>query len=230
MTPVQHATFFIDESGAKASAGNFFVVAGIKTRQPGRLQRRIEQLRDETGFTDEFKFSRINRDRLPVFLRLADVVAEHDVRLVASIVNRSDSSNPFKCGDDTWRVHARIVSQLIVGNMSRDEQAAALIDHVSTAPNVSFGDTVKGMANQRMKSNSLVSAVTIDSRANDLLQVADLVAGAIGNHRKSPNPPTVNHKTRVANNLAQAFAVQRFDDVRAGRLNIMTMTRMGERR
>lgn len=188
MTHVQHATFFIDESGAKATAGNFFVVAGIKTRQPGRLQRRIEQLRNETGFTDEFKFSRINRDRLQVFLRLADIVAEHDVRIIGSVVNRSNGANPFKCGDETWRVHARIVSQLLVGNMSRDEQAAALIDHVSTAPNVSFGDTVKGMANRRMRANSLVSAVTIDSCANDLMQVADLVAGAIGNHRKEPNP------------------------------------------
>lgn len=224
----RHSTFFIDESGAKASAGTFFVVAGVKLLQPGRLQRRVEQLRHEERYTEEFKFSRINRDRLRVFRRLVEVVAESDARLVGAVVDRSQIENPFKSGDEEWQVHARIAAQVLAGNIANGEHAAAILDHRSTKPNVSFGDTVRSMANRRMKSACLVSAVTVDSEANDLLQVADLVAGAICNQRRDPHPATIGHKARVATDLAQAFGVPHFcEDVRSGRVNIKTMTRMG---
>lgn len=227
MTPDLTATFFIDESGAKATSGTYFVVAGIKARYPGRLQRQIEELRDKRDYRDEFKFSRISRDKLPVFRDLVELVAGSDVRLIGSVVDRSGVDNPFKCGEEEWKVHARIAAQLIRGNTSVGEHAAAILDHRSTKPNVSFGDTVKAMANHRLRSPTLVSAVTVDSKANDLLQVADLIAGAIGNHRRDPVPKVMNKKAQIAWDLAQSFGVRDFSDTRAGRINIMTLTKMG---
>lgn len=220
---VRNATFFIDESGAKASSGNFFVVAGFKTRQPGRLQRAVEALRDEFGYRHEFKFARISRDRKPIFRRLVEVVAESDARLIATVVDRSRDGGPFRSGDEEWQVHARIVAQLINGNISRGEFVAALLDHRSTKPNVSFGDTVRAMANHYLDDHAVVSAVTVDSEANDLLQVADLIAGSIGYQRKTPRHQALNHKGHVAFDLAQAFGVRSFvSDARQGRVNIMT--------
>lgn len=228
MTPPLTATFFIDESGAKATSGTFFIAAGIKARQPGRLQRQIEELRDKRGYREEFKFSRISRDRLPVFRDLVEIVAGADVRLIGSVVDCSLMDNPFKCGDEEWKVHARIAAQLIKGNTSVGEHVAAILDHRSTKPNISFGDTVQAMANHRLKVAALVSAVTVDSKANDLLQVADLIAGAIGNHRRDPEPKTFSKKAQIAWDLAQSFGVRSFvDDTRAGRVNIMTLTKMG---
>ncbi|MEB3021330.1 DUF3800 domain-containing protein [[Mycobacterium] crassicus] len=222
----QTATFFIDESGAKASSGTFFVVAGIKCRHPGRLQRQIEALRDRRGYRDEFKFSRINRDRMPIFRDLVEIVAASDVRIVGSVADRTRTDNPFRCNDEEWQVHARIAARLIHGNTSVGEVVAAVLDHRSTKPNVSFGDTVKGMANHRLKSPTLVSAITVDSKANDLLQVADLVAGAIANHRREPNPKTIGHKAQIAWDLAQSIGVRNFcTDARQGRVNVMTINR-----
>lgn len=226
------STFFIDESGAKASSGNLFVVAGLKIAHPGRLQRKIEALRDSSGFTHEFKFSRINRDRLPVFRRLVEAVGESEIRLIGSVVNRSEPTNPFKCGDEEWQVHARVAAQLVVGNLNQGEHGAVILDHRSTKPNVSFGDTVKGMANRRLEMAGIVSAVTIDSQANDLLQVADLIAGAIANHRaRHGQHEKLSHKDRVAADLAMAFGVPSFQsDIRQGRVNVMTVTKMGQGR
>lgn len=216
-----HATFFLDESGAKASSGNFFVVGGVKTLNPGRLQRGVEALRDEYSFRDEFKFSRINRGRLPVFRRLVELVAESDVRLVATVVDRSKLGNPFQ-GDEAWRVHARIAAQLVAGNLNAGQYAAVILDHVSTPVGVSFGDTMRAMANKRLGVPTVVSAVTVDSKANDLLQVADLIAGAVGNHRRTPEQQAVNHKARIANDLAEALNVASFAaDMRHGRINIL---------
>ncbi|QFG13472.1 hypothetical protein PP501_gp40 [Gordonia phage Powerball] len=220
----KNATFFIDESGAKASSGTFFVVAGIKTKQPGRLQRSVEALRDATDYRDEFKFARINRDRKQVFRRLVETVAASDARIIATVVDRSSAGSPFRSDDEEWQVHARIVAQLINGNLSRGEYVAALLDNRSTKPNVSFGDTVRGMANHYLSDNAVVSAVTVDSRANDLLQVADLIAGSIGYQRKNPRGKALSHKGHVAYDLAQAFGVRDFsDDTRHGRVNVMTL-------
>lgn len=220
------STFFLDESGAKASSGTFFIVAGIKVRQPGRLQRKIEELRDKRSYREEFKFSRITRSRMPIFRDLIEIVAASDARIVGSVVDRTRGDNPFRCDDEEWKVHARITARLISGNTSVGEHVAALLDHRSTKPNVSFGDTVKGMANHRLEGPNLVSAVTIDSKANDLLQVADLIAGAIGNHRRDPNPKTLSHKAHVACDLAQSVGVRDFcADAREGRVNIMTISR-----
>lgn len=228
MTNPKTATFFIDESGAKATSGNFFVVAGIKARQPGRLQRQIEELRDKRGFRDEFKFARISRDRVPVFRDLVEIVAASDVRLIGSVVDRSLMENPFKCGDEEWKVHARIAAQLIQGNTSANEYVAAIMDHRSTKPNVSFGETVKAMANHRLQIPTVVTAVTVDSKANDLLQVADLIAGAIANHRRDPRPKTMGQKAAIAWDLAHSLGARDFvSDTRAGRINIMTLTKMG---
>lgn len=221
------ATFFIDESGAKATSGTFFVVAGIKCRQPGRLQRQIEELRDRRNYPHEFKFSRINRDRLPIFRDLVEIIAASDVRVIGTVVDRSGMDNPFK-GDEEWRVHARIAAQLIQGNISLGETTAAILDHRSTKPNVSFGDTVARMVNLRKPATLLVSAVTVDSAANDLLQVADLIAGSICNHRRDPDPKTFSNKAQVAWDLARSLGVPDFiQDTRRGRVNVMTLTKMG---
>jgi hypothetical protein len=50
----QTATFFLDESGSRASGSRFFVFGGIKTRNPRTLTRAMRAVRDRTGFAAEF--------------------------------------------------------------------------------------------------------------------------------------------------------------------------------
>ena len=124
-------------------------------------------------------------------------------------------------------MHARIAAQLVVGNINKGEQVAVILDHRSTKPNVSFGDTVKSMANYGMTTAAVVSAITIDSQANDLLQVADLIAGSIANHRRDPRPRTLSKKAQIAWDLAQSIGVRDFiSDTHRGRLNLKTVTKM----
>lgn len=220
------ATFFIDESGAKASSGNYFVVAGMKLLEPGRLQRRIEELRDRENYRGEFKFAKISRGQVSVFKRLIDLIVESDARIVGTVVNRSLSTSPFIGSDEEWRVHARLTSQLLAGNISEHQHAAAIVDHRSTKPGVSFGDTIRNMANHRLSNKPVVTVVTVESTANDLLQVADLIAGSIRNHRCNPAPSRISNKTEVANALSTAFGVSTFSrDIREGRINILEKKR-----
>ncbi len=218
------SAIFIDESGSRASANQFFVVAALKMREPGRLAREIRSLREHMSFDREFKFAEINRGSIPFYNELIDIVRDSDATVAATVV-RGALYNPFAGRQDVWRVHAEITSQLLVGCINRRELVGVHLDALSTPAGCSLEDTVRTMTNSRLRNQSVVSAVALDSRCNDLLQVSDLVAGSIFHERRLTVTPskTVSHKGRVALRLAQAFDRPALADGRDKRVNIQTL-------
>lgn len=226
------ALIFVDESAVKVSAGRFFVVGAIKVRRSGQLLRAVQDIRDRHGYQDEFKFSKITRGRLPVFCELIDVLEHSDAHIAACIVDRTNRTDPFDSSDPQWVVHARVTAKLLVGIINKRELAAALIDQVTTPKGSSFDDTVRDMVNQRMKSTSLVAASCVDSACNDGVQLADLVAGAVGHQcsQIAGTARTNSHKGKVAGRLAAAFDLPNLGDIRTDRVNIATLGMQPPRR
>ena len=227
VVPVRYpcSVMYVDESSAKQSGGNFFVVAAVKVRQPGMLARKMKEIRDTESYDGEFKFSRVSRGKLPVYYRLIDVLEESDAHIAACVVDRSRGVDPFKASEPEWKTHARITAKLLTGIMNRRELSSALLDHRSTPVGSAFDDTVRSMVNSRLKATGLVSAVCVDSASNDGIQVADLVAGAVALHSRAHATGEVNpnsHKAKVAGRLAAAFGVSELRDVRTERVNVMT--------
>jgi hypothetical protein len=216
---------FIDESGSKATASQFFVVAAVKVREPGKLSQAVRSVRDATGYTSELKFSGITRGTLPVYYRLIDELAASDAHLAACVV-RGDVHNPFKGQRQVWQVHAEIISQLLVGCINRRELVGVLMDGITTPRGCSLEDAVRKITNRRLGETAVVSAACLDSRTNDILQVADLVAGAVLHERRlsvSSGPPkTISNKAKVAMRLAAAFGRPGLADGKDVRVNIQT--------
>lgn len=122
-------------------------------------------------------------------------------------------------------MHAEITSQLLVGCINRRELVGVLLDGISTPVGCSLEDTVRKLTNRRLRNTSVVSAVCLDSRTNDLLQVADLVAGAILHERRltmCPPRTTISNKGKVTRQLAMAFDRPGLRDGRDPRVNIRT--------
>jgi hypothetical protein len=129
------AAIFVDESGSKSTAGQFFVVAAVKVRHPGRLARAIREVRDRTGYGSELKFSGITRGSLTVYYELIAALEASDANLAACVV-QGDVYNPFRQGREVWRVHAEVTSQLLVGCINRRELVGVHLDGISTPPGV----------------------------------------------------------------------------------------------
>lgn len=224
--PMRYPTsaIFMDESGSKATASRFFVIAAVKVREPGRLARAIRDVRDRNRFSGEFKFSEITKGTLTSYYDLIDQVQASDAHVAACVVN-GDICNPFSGDKPRWLVHAEIAAQLLVGCINRRELVAVLMDGISTPRGCSLEDTVRGMVNKRLRATSVVSAVCLDSRSNDTLQVADLVAGSVAFERRrtagESGRPNSN-KAKVAARLAASFDCAGFPDGRAGRVNVAT--------
>jgi hypothetical protein len=215
------ALIFVDESSVKATAGKFFVVGAVKVRNPGQLLRAVKSIRDSYGYWDEFKFSKITRDRFPIFCELVDVLEQSDAHIGACIVDHSRGADPFGNGEPQWLAHARLTAQLLVGIINRRELASVMLDQVSTPKGCAFEDTVRNLVNARMRSTSLVTAACVDSRCSDGVQLADLVAGAVAHQCRQPGAPT-SPKAKIAGRLAVAFGTQDLSDGRTDRVNVAT--------
>lgn len=221
-TSLQTPTFWVDESGARGSAGKGYVVAALKTRHADALARKIHSIREKHSWTGEFKFSRISERNKERFFDLAEVLEESDAHVVASVVHQD--YNPFKA-QESWQAQAEIVSRLVIGGINRNEVAAVLMDVITTPANVSIGAEVKRRVNAHFRNQVVTVAVALDSRANDLLQAADLVAGAIRHLRfTQPTAGSVSMTKRlVAQRVALAMRVPDFADQRSGSVNIRTL-------
>lgn len=227
------AAIFVDESGSKSTAGGqFFVVAAVKARHPGRLARAIREVRDRTGYDSELKFSGITRGSLTVYYELITVLEASDASLAACVV-QGDVYNPFRQRREVWKVHAEVTSQLLVGCINRRELVGVHLDGISTPLGCSLEDEVRRMTNRRLRATAVVSSVCLDSRTNDLLQVADLVAGAIFHERRravTGETKLRSNKGKVALRLATAFDRPGLVDGRDARVNIATYRGKGATR
>jgi hypothetical protein len=184
------------------------------------LQREIHAIRQRHDYTGEFKFSKITDRNIRRFFDLIEVLADSDVRLVATIVDGA-RYNPFK-GRPQWEAHAGVISQLIIGTMNKNEIATVIVDGISTPPGCSVGTNIKRGVNSRLRATAVAQAFCLDSRTNDLLQAADLVSGAIFNQR-SGQGRSDSPKGKVARRLANAFDIADFSDQRKGRVTFATL-------
>jgi hypothetical protein len=223
---------YLDESGSKASGSNFFVIGGVKLRQPGLLARTVREVRDRTGFEGEFKFNAITRGALSAYYDLIDQLEQSDAHIVGTVVE-GKVHNPFTAERAAWQVHAEVTAQLLVGCINRRELVSVLMDGISTPPGCSLEDTVRAMTNRRLRATAVVTAAALDSKTSDLIQVADLVASSILFERRRSAGISGNansHKAKVAARLGAAFNCPGLTDGRAGRSNIATYRRQAERR
>lgn len=216
------STVFLDESGVKAR--DRFTVGGFKVRKVGELGRAIRHVRDEFGFNDEFKFNNLNDASRDFAYALIDALSESDAQIVSCVVDPG-VSDPFHKAEHRWLGHAEVAAQLIIGSTNRRELVCALMDTVVTPRGTSMEDHVRRRVNGKFKATSLVSAVCLDSKTNDLLQVADLVASSVSFERRraqlgigSPN----SAKGLVAARLGATFGNAGLLDGRTRRYNIAT--------
>lgn len=218
------STIYVDESGAKASASAFFVVAAAKVRKQGALPRAIQDVRDKTGFRHEFKFSEITRGSLPAWYLLIDAIENSDLHVAATVVDRT-VYNPFGA-KPLWVVQAEVTTQLLAGCINKRELVGVMIDGISTPAGVCMDDVIRNRVNSRFGATSIVSAACLDSRTNDMLQVADLIAGAVAFERRridgESGKPNSN-KGKVVARLRTALGVESFADGRSDRVNIATL-------
>jgi hypothetical protein len=163
---------------------------------------------------------------LTAYYALIDQIEKSDLHAAACVVDRT-VHNPFTGNRPVWKVQvqAEVTAQLLVGCIGRRELVSVFLDGISTPEGVALDDMIRARVNDRFGATAVVAAAALNSKTSDMLQVADLVAGAIAFERRridgeSGNPNS--NKGKVAARLRVALGVATFDDGRAARVNIAT--------
>lgn len=191
----------------------------------------MRDLRQKHQYFKEAKFGLVGKRNLPFYFDLIETLAASDVRIGGSVY---DSHRHFASDEPTWLVQAQMSSQLVLGNTNRGELLIILSDMVETPREESLAQRIQEHVNGKLGTRAVIASYDMDSRTSDLLQLADVVAGAIAYERRLSEGPVSERpvaaiggngtpKAQVAARLQRAFGLDSFDDIRHGKVNILTM-------
>lgn len=221
------SSIFIDESGSRNSKGGFFVIGFLKVRDTAKLDRSLRHIRQTHKFFSEAKFGAITRDNLRFYFELVEMIAEADIRVGGSVY---DSTLSFRGSLQTWETQAVMSSRLIKANINKGELVNVFLDLVQTPKGHSLASRVRDDVNRNLGQRCVLGCYDMDSQSTNLLQVADVVAGAIAYERRqwagdTPDGPLSEDspKAKVSARLRRALGLDSFADVRKGKVNILTM-------
>lgn len=183
------------------------------------MARAVRHLRQKHRFYGEIHFAQISKNQLPFYFDLVEELTSANVRVGGSVY---DSQQSFSDDLATWEQQSLMAAKLIRGNINRGELVNVFLDLVQTPQGKSAAKVVKEQVNRRMGSRSVIEAYDVDSRSTDLIQLADVVASSI-NYERCHSEGRVTAKARVSSRLRRALDLDAFDDVQAGKVNILTI-------
>ena len=172
---------FLDETGTLSDRKDqYFTVGILKMSQPYYLQSKLFYERSKTRFYDEIKFNKLSKNNVD-FAKTA-INALFETRSISfysySISTKSDYYlRNFDI--DPWRAYEQITGKLLDAALSLQEIIILIADHVATPKDIRFEVEVKRNFNQKKKRLALAGVCRFDSKSNDLLQLVDLIIGAI---------------------------------------------------
>lgn len=172
---------FLDESGSLSNyAEPYFTVGLLKMSMPYYLQSKIIYERSAQNFHDELKFNKISDKNIRFAKFIIDCL--FDTRSLSfSSYTTHKKSRYFQAhfSKDIWSAYEKIALKLLSASLSEKEILILIADHITTPKDIKFEVNLKKNFNLGKKRLALAGVCRFDSKANDLLQVVDLLIGII---------------------------------------------------
>ncbi len=200
---------FIDDSGDpgfKSVSSSHFVMAAavfIKPETANLLSRRIAEYRKSLGWRSdyEFKFAKIRKD---IIIDLLKIVRNYDFRIYAVYINKADFRSIAQVVD-VQKLYNWTIKELLA-SIPIDE-AKIEIDGRSSRQNMR--KTAAYLRHQLNRDNSKKIEIKFEDSVHDnLIQLADLIAGSIN---RSMNMDKTDHKTYINIVKKKIVEIRRID-------------------
>ena len=172
---------FLDESGSLSNPKDpFFTVGFIKCSQPYYLQSKIIYERQKKNFYDELHFNKLSKNNFE-FCKFA-LDAFFSTRSISFCSYSLDKQGKYfnrEFGGDPWKAYESISIRVLEAAIPPNEIIIVNADYVSVPDNVKFEVNVKRKINEKLNRLAVAGVCRFNSKSNDLLQLADLMIGAI---------------------------------------------------
>jgi hypothetical protein len=136
-------------------------------------------MRHREKFYDEIKWNKVSNKKMPILEAVIDVFFGcADAHFSAFIVDKTQHDVIARYGGQ-FEAYEALTRQLLCGNVRRGEMVWVIADEYSTPPTVTFEENVRDYVNCRTHSQAVAGVCRMRSSGVDLLQLADVLLGAV---------------------------------------------------
>jgi hypothetical protein len=223
--PNPHAFAFLDETGTLGGDRDpFFAVGLLRCTEPYEVLRPIQRLRDGWQYYDEIKWNKVSNKNLPALKEIVNTLASSSATFSAFVADKSKHDVIGRFGGQ-FKAYECLARQLVSGTAKKGETLWIVADEYSTPPAHTFEENVRDYVNRTLKTTAVAGVCRMRSEGVDLLQMIDLLLGAIVYEHKAKigmvKPGAFKPKTILLDHLKERFGVETFTgDYRDARLNI----------
>lgn len=174
---------FLDETGLlRKRADRFFAIGIVKCCQPQRLYNKIRNIRYKYNYREELKWAMLDREiRFNIAREFFNIFLEEDAKFNCIILNKDELDFEKHFNNDLYKVYRNFtvaLLKLVIGR-NPEEVIILLADDYFTPDGVELESKIKKFVNDHYKKFIIAGVCQIDSKASDLLQLTDLILGAI---------------------------------------------------
>ena len=172
---------FLDESGSLSNYTEpYFTVGLLKMSMPYYLQSKILYERSKRCFYDEIKFNKISRKNISFVKFIVDSIFDtKSLNFYLYTTHKQSRYFQKNFSKDIWSAYEKIALKLLDVSLEEKEILMLIADHITTPKDIKFEVNVKKSFNFSKKRLALAGVCRFDSKSNDLLQVIDLLIGAV---------------------------------------------------
>jgi len=172
---------FLDESGTINDPKDpFFTVGFIKCSQPYYLNSKIIYERRKQNFHDEMKFNKLSKNNINFAkFALESLFSTRSLSFCSYSLDKEGEYFNKEFDGNPWRAYEDISIRVLKSALPSDEILIVIADYVPTPKDIKFEVNVKRRVNDELKKLAVAGVCRFDSKSNDLLQLTDLMVGAI---------------------------------------------------
>jgi len=172
---------FLDETGSLSDKTNpYFTLGLMKMSQPYYLQNKILYERSKQNFYDEMKFNKLSKNNINFAKFVVESIFDtKSINFYSYTIDKRGTYFNKAFDGNEWIAYEEITLKLLEASLSKQEILILIADHITTPKGIKFEVNTKRNFNQKNKRLALAGVCRFDSKSNDLLQVIDLIIGAI---------------------------------------------------
>jgi len=175
---------FLDETGfLNNGKDKYFALGIVKCQKPEKLYNLLRSVRDRNNYHEELKWAQINS---PVRFRVAMdffkcFLENADTEFNCIILNKNELDFQTEYNNDLSKVYRSFTISLLklIAGKAPDELLVILADNYFTPKDFELEETIKKFTNSHYQKFVVAGVCQIDSKSSDLLQLTDLILGAI---------------------------------------------------
>lgn len=190
---------FLDESGSLNNKTEpYFTLGILKMSQPYYLQSKILYERTKNNFHDELKFNRLSKNNINFAKIIIDsVFYTKGLNFYSYTTHKKSRYFLNNFSNNEWKAYENIALKLMGVVLSNHEVLVLIADHIVTPEKIKFEANVKRIFNDERARLAIAGVCRFDSKSNDLLQVTDLLIGAITYDLKIQNNLVAGDKYKI---------------------------------